>query len=186
MTFPSFVSGEVLRATDMNAVGLWRVGGGTISGANTDFIGCFTSDYTDYRIVIDQPTNTAAGEFYIRYLSGTNTVTTASNYYWAYRGLTSGGGGSDQNANANANGFLGWETPGTGGKGGITMDIYAPNVATQTTANIQTNFLGSGVYVSRNGMLAWDATTVFTGIRITSAGGSSLGGNCSIYAYRKA
>jgi hypothetical protein len=51
MTFPSFVSGEVLRAEDMNAVGMWRVAGGTFTNATTVDVTGFSSDYTFYRLV---------------------------------------------------------------------------------------------------------------------------------------
>ena len=185
MTFPVFSTGEVLRAQDMNAVGLWRVGGGAVSGTTTNFVGCFTSDYTVYRVVIDQPTNTAAGEYYIRYLTGT-TATSTNAYRWAYNGHTSAGAGYSSNSAANLNGFLGWETPATGGFGGITLDIFSPNIVTRTLANVSAAFNISGAYATRNGMIVWEGNDQFTGLQISSGGGSSLAGNVSIYGYRKA
>ena len=54
MTYPSFTAGEVLRAADMNAVGLWlvksqTVGSGVSSVTVTD---AFSADYNNYKIVV--------------------------------------------------------------------------------------------------------------------------------------
>ena len=189
MAIKTFTSGEVLTASDTNTFlansGLVYVAGGALSGSATNFVGCFSSTYRNYRVIIDNPTNTAAGEFYLRYLQGT-TPTSGAGYYWAYVGISSAGAGFNGAAGANVNGFLGWETVGAGGFGAISIDICSPNVGTRTIANVQTTFLGSGAYIGRSGALAWDTTAVFDGLRILSGGGSSLTGNVAIYGYRKA
>lgn len=53
MGFPSFASGDVLTATDMNAVGLWKVN--AVSGTNVAALqwdNIFSSTYNSYRIVL--------------------------------------------------------------------------------------------------------------------------------------
>lgn len=66
MTYPSFNTGDILTASDMNAVGLWRVTptsvagtGVTLSGAAVNFTasatvsinGCFSSTYDSYFVI---------------------------------------------------------------------------------------------------------------------------------------
>jgi hypothetical protein len=171
----------------MNAVGLWRVGGGALSTATTNFAGVFTSDYTNYRIVIDQPATSAAADFYLKFLfASTGLATTAGNYYWAYRGLTSGGGSADTSNSGNTVGYLGWSSPGTGGEGGLSFDIYQPQLAKKTGVVGNTISLGAGVYTTRAGGFAWDANDQFSGFQIISASAATLTGNVSIYGYRKA
>jgi hypothetical protein len=190
MAIKTFTTGEVLTAADTNTYlansGLVYVAGGALSTATTNFSSCFTSTYTNYRVIIDSPSCSATADIYIKYLTGTTTPTTAANYYWAFTGLTSGGVASNNSANAQTVGYTGWSAPGAGGTGGISIDFFQPNLASNTMANINTSLLGTGVYISRVGQLAWDATTVFTGFQITSGGASTLGGNVSIYGYRKA
>lgn len=189
MAIKTFSVGEVLTANDTNTFlansGLVYIDQKTISGTTTNVSSVFTSTYDNYRVLIQNPTNTAAGEFYLKYLTGTTTVTTTSNYFWAYRGWTSGGAGAEDQANSNANGFLGWTTAAGGGQGAIAIDIFAPNMTQRTIANVHTTFLGSGVYGVRVGILAWDTTTAFTGFQITSGGGSTLTGTVTVYGYRK-
>jgi len=171
-------------APAQNPMGLELITTGVLSTATTNFQSCFTSTYRNYRVIVDSPTMSSAGDFYIRYLTGTSTPSSGSNYYWAYRGINSAAASADNTASANAHGYMGWSAAGAGGTGGISVDIYQPNLAVTTIATINASSLGSGVYVVRNGQVAWDAATVFTGFQITSAGAATLTGNVSIYGYR--
>lgn len=187
MGYPVFASGDVLNASDMNAVGLWRVGGGALSTATTNFSGVFTNDFTNYRIVIDQPAASGAADFYLKFLfASTGLATTTSNYYWAYRGITSGGGSGDSASAASSLGYMGWTTSGAGGEGGLVFDILQPQLAKKTTVIGNTMSLGSGVYISRSGGFAWDVADQFSGFQITSSSAATLSGNVSVYGYRKA
>jgi hypothetical protein len=52
-TPPDFTTGAVLTAAQMNAVGMWLVDTETVTTASQAILdGCFTTDYTNYRIVI--------------------------------------------------------------------------------------------------------------------------------------
>jgi hypothetical protein len=186
-TPPDFTNGTPLDASSLNKVGLWRVGGGALSTATTNFAGVFTSDYTDYRIVIDQPAVSGVADFYLKFLfSSTGLATTAGNYYWAYRGLTSGGGSGDSSNAGSSLAYMGWTSPGAGGEGGLSFDIYQPQLAKKTSVAGNTMSLGSGVYISRAGGFSWDANDAFSGFQIISASAATLSGNVSIYGYRKA
>jgi hypothetical protein len=187
MPVPDFSPGEVLTASAMDAIGMWRVGGGALSTATTNFAGVFTSNYTNYRIVIDSPATSGAGDFYLKFLyASTGLVTTANNYYWAYRGLNSSGGSQDINAAATNQGYLGWSSPGAGGAGGMVFDIISPFLTNKKAVQGQAFSLGSGVYISRSGGFSWDASDSFSGFQITSATAVTLTGNVSVYGYRKA
>ena len=186
MTFPTFSAGETLRAQDMNAVGLWRVGGGTLSTATTDFVGCFTSDYTDYRIVIDQITWSGTGDLYFRMLNGTTPDMTAI-YSWAYNGLSATNVASNSNGNGLTLGYLGTSNQGLNNSvvGSCSFDIYAPNIPTRTL------FTGLGIgvildFVSKSGIAAHNLGSAFNGIRLLTGSAVTMTGNVSIYGYRKA
>jgi len=187
MTYPSFTAGEVLRAADMNAVGLWRVGGGALSGSTTDFVGCFTSDYTNYRIIIDAPQISSAGDIYFRLLNGTSPVT--GNYYWVSLGANILG--TIQNAfsaGVSNEGYTGWTTTSGGAgtdTGGLSFDIQNPFVAKRTIftgsfMSYQTDWKHGTTTINHG------VQTAYSGLRITTLTAASLTGNVSIYGYRKA
>jgi hypothetical protein len=186
MTYPSFSAGEVLRAADMNAVGLWRVGGGALSTATTDFVGCFTGDYTDYRIVIDQITWSGTGDLYFRMLDGTTPETSAL-YSWAYNGISAVNVAANSVGNGQDLGYLGTSNNGLNNSvvGSASFDIYAPNIA------VRTLLTGSGIgvvtdFVSKVGIAAHNVGTAYNGIRLLTGSAVTMTGNVSIYGYRKA
>ena len=78
MPVPDFSPGEVLTAAAMDSIGLWKVASGTLSGTATNFVGCFTSDYTNYRIVVDGITFNTTGDVYIQFLNNTTPNATAN------------------------------------------------------------------------------------------------------------
>ncbi|MFZ9726839.1 MAG: hypothetical protein ACO3DI_06570, partial [Ilumatobacteraceae bacterium] len=87
MTFPVFASGDVLNASDMNAVGLWLVKSQTIGSAvsSVAVTGAFTADYENYLITVSGGV-----------ASTTNILTlqmgaTTSNYKWSLIYNTYGG-----------------------------------------------------------------------------------------------
>ena len=83
MPVPKFAVGEVLTAQAINQVGLWKIASNFLSGTATNFAGCFPTDYTNFRIVIDQIVfDTAPAELYYQFLNGTTAVN--SNYRWAF------------------------------------------------------------------------------------------------------
>ena len=96
MGYPLFTTGDVLTASDMNAVGLWRVTnctvtsvGGTAATASNGVItigtgntsvtvnNAFSSDYLNYKVIINGNSASAQNDIQIRY-SGTTT----NSYYW--------------------------------------------------------------------------------------------------------
>jgi len=186
MSFPSFSAGEVLTAADMNAVGLWRVGGGALSGSTTVFQSVFTDNYTNYRIIIDSPTLSASDQVFYRLYSGA-TPNATNNYSFAYRGLTIGGVASDANFTSASAGVTGFSQNILNNVvlGAVVMDIYGPKLAQRTFATHQAA-LYAGAYVGRQGMSLHDVTTAFDGIGFMTLSATTMTGTVSIYGYRKA
>jgi hypothetical protein len=69
MTFPSFTSGEILRATDMNAVGLWLVKSQTVGAGVSDVTvpNAFSADYDNYEVVYQTGDASATAALFIKF-----------------------------------------------------------------------------------------------------------------------
>ncbi len=80
MSFPSFASGEVLTAADMNALGLWLVKTQTVGAgvSSVTVTGAFSSTYDNYLIAVSG--GTASGNTTLSFRCGT----TASGYRYSY------------------------------------------------------------------------------------------------------
>lgn len=179
-TPPTFTSGAVLTAAQMNAVGLWKVASGPLSSTATNFVGCFTSEYRNYRIVVETITLSASSDFCWQGLVGT-TAQTASNYWVAGTGLDGSGGGYNQNQAAGNPGRTLYTNSSIAG--GLVMDIIAPQIAGFTVFTSQAAMFQSDNFRARSGGGAYNQTTQLTGIRFLSAGGQTIGGNVTIYGY---
>jgi hypothetical protein len=185
MTYPTFNNGDVLPASDLNAIGLWKVASGALSSTTTVFQNCFTSDFDSYRIIIESPTLSGNGTIYYRLYSGATPDSTNS-YSYAFTGFSIGG------AAANAS-FAGASAAPTGFSqnvipnavlGGVSIDIYAPNKAQRTFATHQAASY-NGVFIGQQGMSIHDVQTAFNGIGFMTLAAETMGGFASIYGYRK-
>jgi len=184
MTFPSFSSGEVLRAADMNAVGLWLVKTQTLSGTATQVNDCFTADYNSYRIVFSNLTFSAIDLVTLRMVAGT-TPDTSSNYYHSRLEIRNSDG-AVTGAGLNGSSYF---LPGTAGfttASGGTIDMYNPYSNAFATA-----YNSNGVDTRTDGAAArygggfFNATTRFNGLWISSLSGSrTMGGTVSVYGYK--
>jgi hypothetical protein len=89
MSFPSFATGEVLTAADMNAVGLWKVGDATATAQNRlNIPSCFSADYSAYRVVVTPITHSTAGNLIMRLSSNGTDTSGASTSYTSRRNET--------------------------------------------------------------------------------------------------
>jgi hypothetical protein len=186
MPVPDFSPGEVLTAAAMDSIGLWKVASGTLSGTATNFVGCFTSDYTNYRIVIDSITFNTTGDVYIQFLNGTTPNATA-NYQWAYSGLIVTGTNAPSSGSGQTVAYTGTTVSAAFNQtmASITMDVFAPqSVSQRTFATIDATGYGTNFY-GRNGMIEQNELLAFNGIRFLTAGAATFTGNVTIYGYRK-
>lgn len=186
MAIKTFTAGSILTASDTNTFlansGLVYITSGSLSGASTDFQGCFSSTYTNYRVVVSQGTMSAATDFCVHFLVGASPPAGTA-FYYGYVGLTSGGAASNQSGGGIAVGRTGAYTGAANGMFVLSMDIYAPNVATWTRwAGQACNQADLG---ARSGGGHWADNQQMTGLRLQSAGGQTISGQVEIYGYRK-
>jgi hypothetical protein len=186
MTFPSFVSGEVLRATDMNAVGLWKVTTtGTTSSSNLIVDNVFTTNYTNYRLVFSEITGSGVTGLNLLWRSGGSTIS-LSNYYGtrigysyaaaALSSATDNGGAAHQ--------ICAIMSGNTTSPASVIVDVFAPqknNRNTSLTAQgVDARTGGSGAF-SYSGF--YNATTAMDGFVLTATAQTFSNVNVTIYGY---
>ena len=189
MAIKTFTTGEVLTAADTNTYlansGLVYITSGALSTATTDFLGCFTSTYDNYRIIITAPQVNSAADIYFRMLDGTTPKIT--NYYYGAVGYNTAGSLITNFAAGGAEIYTGW-TCTTGGVGtdigSIVCDIANPFVAKKTVFMGQ-SFSFSTAYKSATFSGTQSDSTAFSGLRISTLSTPTLTGTATIYGYRK-
>ena len=179
MSFPVFALGDVLNASDMNAVGLWLVKSVSVgSGVSAvDVTSAFSSEYDNYMISyseIDSSVN--GGGLFLRF--GTVASPVTSNYKFA--GLFFGYTGTNINVNQNAPGY--WEV------GGLSTDkisgqffVNAPNLATPSFytsqfARFDASFVLAGIQ---------NDLTQHTAFHLYPSSGTITGGTIRVFGIRK-
>jgi hypothetical protein len=178
MTFPNFVAGEVLRAQDMNAVGLWLVktqtiGAGVTSVPVTD---CFSAQYDNYKIMISGGA-ASANNTEINLQMGSNTT----NYFSSmiYFSWNSSGNALAFGATFNVMKYMG---AGDTSNLYLNVDVQSPFLSKRTLASSL-----SAIDDTRGG---WSQSLLkdnnsYTGFTILSTGGTLTGGTISVYGYKK-
>jgi hypothetical protein len=182
MTFPSFATGDVLTAADMNAVGLWLVKTQTVGSAvsSVTVSGAFSSTYQNYKIIYTGGTASAAvGDLFMTLGS------TATGYYWGssrvnYNGGTFAGNGSGAAASPV------WRV-GSLASTRIHMncDLFQPFTAVQASYSSMAPYIGGGSgysFAMLGGYL--DDTTSYTAFTLTPNAGTITGGVIRVYGYR--
>jgi hypothetical protein len=181
MAIKTFTTGEVLTASDTNTYlansGLVYVAGVTLTaqtGVNID--NCFTSTYRNYVIVADL--TTSASETVVYQLRAGGVTNTGLNVQSVQQYFTWGTGGAfyNQLTNQNYSYFLYGNTNG----GGVTMNLYGPQLAKYTYAT--TN--GSAITFPANSVAKHEVNTQYDGIRIASFGTATITGNVIVYGQR--
>ena len=129
MSFPVFASGDVLNATDMNAVGLWLVKSQVVGNAvsSVTVTGAFSADYDSYRIIYSGGSQSSAGELRMTLGATGGVVYYSSIIYATWTGATGGTGG---------NGIAYWNV-GSGRPAGnsVCIDIHRPFPTDETWFN---------------------------------------------------
>lgn len=195
MTYPAFNSGDILTASDMNAVGLWRVtnctvtsSGGTaatasngvitVGNGNTSVtvIGAFSATYENY--LIQYSNGGMTNDTAIACQIGGATSGHYGSYVYGQYSTTAVLGANDNNAAQFS--YIGGGDPFSGA--GANFTLLNPFLAKQTyihagpvayTANV-------GTYVGR---LA--TATSYADFRLFPVAGSFTGGTIRIYGYNK-
>jgi hypothetical protein len=190
MAIKTFTTGEVLTAADTNTYlansGLVYITSVSLAGATAaspvNITSCFSSTYTNYRIVVSGFINTSAAFLNFQLLSGT-TPANAAGSYKVQRLLANGATVSGTSASQTCGNLPPGDTTGSAS----SADIYNPNQA------VFTNFVGTGNYNGNTGapIIDIDSTThnvstAYDGIRLFPEGGTVTTATFTIFGYRKA
>lgn len=176
MTFPVFATGDVLNASDMNAVGMWLVKTQTVgSGVSSVTVtGAFSSDYDNYRIIYTGGNASTQTGLNLQ-LGSANTAYSFNLFYSLYTGggiqiLSYNGSSSFVYAGAmdsNQNAF-------------VSCDLYEPFLTRSTRISsqwMQTDSSGFGAGVQK-------ANTSYTAFTLTTQTGTLTGGTIRVYGLR--
>ena len=181
MSYPTFAVGDVLAASDMNAVGLWKVASGTTAtGGSVDIASVFSSTYKNYRVIF---TNIKpSGTLDIRLRLRTNSTIETSTVYYATN-LFAGTTFSTAAENSTQS-WRGVFTSNTGGDyNAWIVELQRPNMTRATTVWSQgTGWDGTAV-VNRSYTGFLDTNTAYTGMNIFVASGT-VTLDYVVYGYR--
>jgi hypothetical protein len=186
MTFPSFSSGEVLTAGDMNAVGLWKVATGSFTGASSasalNMDNVFTSNFDNYRIIF-RTLSSASGNLLIQLRDTAGSIVSNLNYYnqhtRSYLGSVDAAfnNAANQSLIATQYGNAWTET---------VIDMNSPYLASSTVWVGHYNTLNAGVphALVGNGGGMYFPSVQFRGLIMYPTSGT-VQGDYAIYGYRK-
>lgn len=178
MAFPIFAAGDVLNASDMNAVGLWlvktQVIGTTVATvAVTDV---FSSTYENYLVTINGGVASAQC-FLTLQLGSTNT-----NYYSAFRG----NGWNDVSANGGSSNAANMAYFGIGDTNTLycNASIFSPNLSKRTSIRSELLFHSTTLGYGATSFGYQDSNTSFTGFTLGTSTGTLTGGTIRVYGMR--
>jgi hypothetical protein len=178
MSYPSFSAGEVLNASDMNAVGLWLVKTQTIgTGVSSVTVNdAFTSDYNAYFVTVRGGTSSTADENVNLQLTVGGTAS-STGYYGTSLYTVFGSVLNTQSVN-NASQIV--YAGGLDNRVLLQMQISNPAVATSTTffgPFIRQILAGQSSFIHR-------VNTAYDGFRFFPTSGTLTGGTINVYGYR--
>ena len=193
MAIKTFSDGNSLPASDINTYltnsGLVYVAGGALSSTATNFQGCFTSAYANYRIVIGGFGSSIVGYLAFQMLNGA-TPETGANYFTAMTGIKSSGVASSIPLAGGTSGYLGYNysAGSTLRYSSCSFDINGPNVAqiTQLLGTTQGLDLANGTFNAWSGSTVHQLSVAYDGLRIINQSGGTIAGDVRIYGYRQA
>jgi hypothetical protein len=185
MTFPSFSVGEVLTASDMNAVGLWLLETKTVtaSAGPIQFDNKFTTNYDTYFLTGHWLQNTSTGIYRFQLQDVSNAAVTGSNYDCTVGGPFYSSGVS-QFALAADHIFLGGSVAAD--YFSFAMWIQRPRDAVKTTGFNQfvaDNYNATFANVFVQGGFVHTLATAYYGCRINISAGT-VTGKVSLYGYK--
>ena len=176
MPVPDFSPGEVLTAGAMDSIGMWLVGTFTLSGSETNCNNIFSSNYTNYRVVLDSVGITTQGDLQMQ-LRTVASPASGNDYNFSYAGTNfsaSIGATNTNNTNRVRIGFFDGNL-----SGGASMDIYGPALPQRTSSTIQS--IQPNVQQWSGGFYH-NVTTAYTGLRFFSS--TTMAGTVRVYGYR--
>ena len=177
MTFPSFSSGDILNASDMNAVGLWLVKTQTIGNAvsSVTVTGAFSSNFDNYLIQVTGGTFNTTLVWGVFQFSSAHTT----GYYGAAQFIDTAGSATAQGTSNLGRLLVTRSSTTTAG-----VSSWVVNVANPTNA-VRKSIWGQcsgGNIVTHGGY--YDSTSSFTQFVLSPSAGTLSGGTIRVYGYR--
>lgn len=167
-------------------MGLVYVAGGALSSTATNFAGCFSANYENYRIEFSK-INIGAGFLQFQMLNTTTAFTSSLYHSVLVNANSSSGTPAVDRGTAIAAGYLGYNFQNTtDGSMSASFDFINPFGTGRTFFNgiSSAHYSVTPFFTTSNGGGGVDSTNSFDGIRISSAGGGTIIGNVRIYGYR--
>jgi hypothetical protein len=179
-TPPVFLDAEILYASSMNKIGLWKVGSTTISGATTAVLdGCFSSDYRDYLLTVDITGGTANTELFMQFRVG--GVASATAYNYSSFGTFPNGVVSSSTTGGAATGAALTFIPLVQ-QSSFSYYIGQPNLAVHTSFSGDWLYDDGGAQIMRRTIGRHRISTAYTGIQVFTS--AAWTGKISVYGYR--
>jgi hypothetical protein len=175
MSFPSFASGEVLTAADMNAVGLWLVKSQAVGTgvSSVTVTGAFSADYENYRVIYSGGSQSVTNAISLQ-LGSTNT-----NYY-GFMPFGTFNSATVNGANDNNTAFFTFAGGGDSNTSVVSCDVINPFLTRRTEFMSRCRY--GAVYGHYVGVQ--DSATSFTAFTIAPLSGTFTGGTIRVYGYR--
>jgi hypothetical protein len=179
MTYPSFSAGEVLRAADMNAVGLWLVKSQTVGTgvSSVTVTGAFSADYENYKIIYSGGTQSADASHALRLGGSTTGYNTVLFYTDSATPPITIPPAVQNGANLSA-----WIGGGSAGQAAhAEFELLGPNLAAYT--KIRNGLYQDGTnYGTMQG--EHRVATAYTSFELLAGTGTITGGTIRVYGYR--
>lgn len=177
MSFPVFSPGEVLNASDMNAVGLWLVKSQTVgTGVSTVAVtGAFSADYDNYLITYSGGTASADNAMALQLTGST------SNYFGFLTFGNTTGTGTVLGSTMTGSSWLFVGGAKAGQAAHLRCDLMAPFLAINTKL-IGGAYQNGDNYGTSNG--EHRVASSYTGFSIGPGVGTITGGTIRVYGYR--
>lgn len=176
MGYPVFAAGDVLNASDMNAVGLWLIKTQTIGTAvaSVPVTSVFSSSYDNYLITVNGGVGSVAQNI------GLQLGSTVTGYYGGQMTVTTAGAFAGTGMNNAANFTLAGISTTTNNY--LNATLFDPfNTKTTRLHSVRGDDRTAGSYGTTTGFL--NDTTSYTGFTLIVAG-TMTGGTIRVYGYR--
>ena len=177
MTFPVFLAGDVLRAQDMNAVGLWLVKSQVVGTgvSSVTVTGAFSADYTNYKIIWTGGFGSGSSGLALRF--GASTTNYSHVLIWGSTGGTTVN--IDSSASTNQINYIGGFTTSSCA---LSVDVTNPFIAGLRTGVMGGSYLSNdyGVCNGRH-----DIAQSNTSFVLLPLSGTITGGTISVYGYKQ-
>jgi hypothetical protein len=184
-TPPTFVSGAILTAAQMNSIGMWKISTTSLTAVTNNISNCFSSDYANYRVLCTNMNNASGTTRALTLRFRTTSDDTTAQYNSFQLGVYSSTvfGSSAVLQTSATLGATAAQVSGSASLG-FCIDILSPNTATGTTymGTMLTYQSDITNYVQRTISGNMTTSTQYTGFSIIGVT-DALSGTVQVYGY---